>query len=374
MNDFSETNELVAALLDDPLSSDQIEENMTILRRCWKDADSSTGLTISYASLSPSWLPLHQHLSSANPTKSSPSSIHLSSSYLRQFSVSLEITQLHASQIPRILPSALFKADAPIIVFNPLNTPLSSLKHLVFPSHTLFVIPIAPHLNHSSSTVSQILSELPQLSNSHSPRILFIDPSRARSAIQTFRSDPTSAIAVQQYQDNYNGSGIFHLTNAIRSIVDSGKATSSPLAYLLSRTAIIQLHDTLRAFHVTIEGIQKSLDDIRGSVRHLTCKIEEAKVRIPNEIFFGQSASTVQAGKRAVEKDIIGESLKSASKEMKHVLERLSWWKAIWRIDDISGIVGDAVERVLCKDLEQKACFIFIFIFSLLTHSLIQCS
>lgn len=372
MNDFSETNELVAALLDDPLSSDQIEENMTILRRCWKDADSSTGLTISYASLSPSWLPLHQHLSSANPTKSSPSSIHLSSSYLRQFSVSLEITQLHASQIPRILPSALFKADAPIIVFNPLNTPLSSLKHLVFPSHTLFVIPIAPHLNHSSSTVSQILSELPQLSNSHSPRILFIDPSRARSAIQTFRSDPTSAIAVQQYQDNYNGSGIFHLTNAIRSIVDSGKATSSPLAYLLSRTAIIQLHDTLRAFHVTIEGIQKNLDDIRECVRHLTCKIEEAKVRIPNEIFFGQSASTVQAGKRAVEKDIIGESLKSASKEMKHVLERLSWWKAIWRIDDISGIVGDAVERVWCKDLEQKACFIFIF--SLLTHSLIQCS
>jgi len=189
--------------------------------------------------------------------------------------------------------------------------------------------------------VSQILP------NSSSPHIVFIDPSRALSAVQSFRSNPSSPVAVQQYQDNYNQSGLPHLTNAIRSIVDSENATPSPSAYLRNRTAVFQLHDALSAFDLSIDTLQKNLNDIREGVFQLTRKIEEAKARIPLEIFFGPPA---QAGG----KDIVDASLKLASKEVKHFLTRLSWWKIIPRIDETSGIVGDAVERVWCKDLEQE--------------------
>ena len=196
------------------------------------------------------------------------------------------------------------------------------------------------------------------LPDSSSPHILFIDPSRALSAVQSFRSNPSSSVAVQQYQDNYNQSGLLHLTNAIRSIVDSENATSSSSVYLRNRTAVFQLHDALSAFDLSIDTLQKNMNDIREGISQLTRKIEEAKARIPLEIF-GKPA---QAGG----KDIVDASLKLASKEMKHFLARLSWWKAIPRIDETSGIVGDAVERVWYKDLEQKVCvhlssFAFLF-------------
>lgn len=338
MDEWSGADDLVTALLDEPLSSDQTQEN--VLRTRWQNAGSKTGLTIS-----------------TNPANPSPSSVRLSSSYLRQFSVPLEITELRAQGSPQTLPSALFKADVPIIVFNPLTTSLSSLRHLTFPSHTLFIASSNPHLNDNSSIVTQLLSELPQFSNSTPPRILFIDPSRALSAIQAFRSNPTSALAIQQYQDNFTGSGISLLTNTIRSVVDSGKATASPAAYLRNRTAIIQLHDALRAFYSTAEGVQKSLDDIRQGVSQLTCKVEEAKVRVPNDILHSSSSAGQPGKKRGEgdkEQDIVGESLRLASKEMKNVLERLTWWKTIWKVDEVSGIVGGAVDRVWCKDLEQK--------------------
>jgi len=189
--------------------------------------------------------------------------------------------------------------------------------------------------------VSQILP------NSSSPHILFIDPSRALSAVQSFRSNPSSPVAIQQYQDNYNQSGLPHLTNTIRSIIDSEHATPSPSAYLRKRTAVFQLYDALNAFNLSINTLQNNLDDIREGISQLTRKIEEAKARIPLEIFFGQSA---QAGG----KDIVDASLKLASKEMEHFLKKLSWWKTVLRTDEISCIVGDAVERVWCQDLEQK--------------------
>jgi hypothetical protein len=162
-------------------------------------------------------------------------------------------------------------------------------------------------------------------------------------------------LAVQQYQDNFTGSGISFVTNAIRDIVNSGAATSSPGAFLRNRTALIQIYDALNAFSSNIQDVQTSLDDIRGGVSQLTGKIEEAKVRVPNDVL--GTPMQPRGEEAGQEKDIVGESLRLASKEMKGVLERLSWWKIIWRVDEISGIVGGAVDRVWCKDLEQKVRF-----------------
>ncbi|KXN90994.1 hypothetical protein AN958_03061 [Leucoagaricus sp. SymC.cos] len=330
LDEWSGAQDLVTALLDEPLSSNQAQEKL--LQTRWKDVK-VTGLTIS-----------------TNPVEST--SKRLSSSYLKQFSVPLEITE-HRAPISQTFPSTLFKADVPIIVFNPLTTPLSFLRHLTIPSHTIFVASSTPDLNDTSlqsTTQAQLFPS--QQADSLSPqRLLFIDPSRALSAIQTFRSNPTSALAIQQYQDDFIGSGVSLVTQAIRDIVDSGDNTSSPSTYLRNKTAIIQLNDALEAFYSNVQSVQRSLDNIREGVSQLTGRIEEAKARIPNDIL-GPAQGRGEGGDS--EKDVVSESLRLASREMKAGLERLSWWKTIWRVDEVSGIVGGAVDRVWCKDLEQK--------------------
>lgn len=253
-----------------------------------------------------------------------------------------------------LLPASFYKADVPILVFNPLTTPLSALKTLNVPSHTLFVASQSPHLN-DTTLQRDTLSELfPQSSLA---RLLFSDPPRAIAAVQTFRSNPTSAIAIQQYQDNFTTSGISLVAQAIRDVVDSGANTSSPAAYLRNRTAVIQLHDTLNALKSNIQDIQRNLDDIRQGVYQLSGKVEEAKVRIPRDILISDRGPT-----SAVGQDAVKSSLTLASKEAKGVLEKLSWWRTIWRVDEISGIVGSAVDRIWCKDLEQKVCLFITFL------------
>ncbi|KAF9452738.1 hypothetical protein P691DRAFT_783294 [Macrolepiota fuliginosa MF-IS2] len=342
VDDWSGAEDLVTALLEEPLSSDQTQEDS--LRDRWAKSGSSSSLTIS-----------------AKPSGSS-SSIHLSSSYLEQFSIPLEITELRSSASlltspNATLPTALFKADVPIIVFNPLTTPLSTLERLDFPSHVIFVASENPHLN-TSLLQRRIQEQLLPSPNSEgvSPegqRLLFVDPSRALSAVQAFRSNPTSALAIQQYQDNFSGSGISLVTKAIRDVVDSGANTSSPTAHLRNRTAIIQLHDALNAFCANVQVVQRSLDDILEGASQLTGRVEEAKVRVPSEVL-GYGINPVIQEAKQTGTDVVGESLRLASKEMRAVLDRLSWWKTMWRIDEVSGIVGGAVDRVWCKDLEKK--------------------
>lgn len=280
------------------------------------------------------------------------SSIFIASSFLRQFSVPLEITELRpsSSSAEIQLPTSLYKADVPIVMFNPLTTPLSTLKNLNIPSHTVFIASQPPYLNDTTlqqNALSEILHQTPLA------RLLFVDPPRAVAAIQTFQTNPTSTLAIQQYQDNFTSSGIPLVIQAIRDAVDSGANTSSPAAYLRNRTAAIQLRDTLNAFESNIEGIQACLNDIRQGISRLGGKVEEAKIRIPRDILNSNDGVPSTMGQDAVKN-----SLMLAKKEVKEIMEKLSWWKTIWRVDEISGIVGNVVDRVWCKDLEKKVCLV----------------
>lgn len=262
------------------------------------------------------------------------------------------------------LPAALFKADVPIIVFNPLTTLLSTLERLNFPSHAILVASASPNLNNTILQRNIQDQLLAPASNSESntqegwdQRLLFVDPSRALSAIETFRANPTSAPAIQQYQDNFTGSGISLVTKAIRNVVDAGIKTPSPAAFLRNKTAVTQLHDALNAFCTHVQDVQRSLDDIQEGVSRLTGRAEEAKIRVPGEVLgYGGAPGTIRQETKS-EMDVVGESLRSASKEMKTVLDRLSWWKTMWRVDEVSGIVGGALDRVWRKDLEKKVCY-----------------
>ncbi|XP_006460768.1 hypothetical protein AGABI2DRAFT_203958 [Agaricus bisporus var. bisporus H97] len=304
---WSGAQDLVTALLEEPLGSDQAQKDA--LHNRWERVNSSDVLTISAK------------------RNDEDSSIHLSSPFLRQFSIPLEITELRPSLSTwskLLLPASFYKADVPILVFNPLTTPLSALKTLNVPSHTLFVASQSPHLNNTTLQRDTLSELFPQSSLA---RLLFSDPPRAIAAVQTFRSNPTSAIAIQQYQDNFTTSGISLVAQVIRDVVDSGAKTSSPAAYLRNRTAVIQLHDTLNALKSNIQDIQRNLDDIRQGVYQLSGKVEEAKVRIPRDILISDRGPT-----SAVGQDAVKSSLTLASKEAKGVLEKLSWWRTIWRL------------------------------------------
>jgi len=49
----------------------------------------------------------------------------------------------------------------------------------------------------------------------------------------------------------------------------------------------------------------------------------------------------------------VTEAIVKAEKDMRKVMDSLTWWRTVWRVDEIGDIVTYAVENAWCKDLER---------------------
>jgi len=94
------------------------------------------------------------------------------------------------------------------------------------------------------------------------------------------------------------------------------------------------------------------MDSVSVDVSTLKGKIEEAKMRAQGEVL-GRSA-TQTSSKSSTEGDVVADALQQATKEVKVVMDRLTWWRMAWRVDEISLLVTQAVHQAWCRDLEQQ--------------------
>lgn len=124
------------------------------------------------------------------------------------------------------------------------------------------------------------------------------------------------------------------------------------MSSLRTQTALAQMRGALAACRSSLRRARQEIDNLSAGVSTLSGKIEEAQVKIPGEIL-GLSRQSGPSNPET-EGDAIKEALALSEKEVRAVLDRLTWWKMVWRVDEISGVVGGAVERAWCRELEKQ--------------------
>ena len=287
-----------------------------------------------------------------------PSSLQLPSSYLAQFDVPIQIIEL---RMPTVLQSnrlpslslvlenpAIFEADVPIIVSNPVITPLSTILAAPLPHNTILVL---------SSNVSQAdLGEIIQQQISTSPpycrppfkifKTIPVDPKRAVEAIHTLQSDCQSLTAIQRFQDDFTGSKISTVTHVLHDKLKSN-SSMSPLLALRVKAALYHIQDALYAGLTSVRELRHDLNQASVDASNLRAQIEEVQARVQGDVFGGRLGDKMPA-------DEVAEAIRLAEAEMRPVMDRLTWWRMVWRVDEISNIIGHAVARTWCHALEKK--------------------
>ena len=77
--------------------------------------------------------------------------------------------------------------------------------------------------------------------------------------------------------------------------------------------------------------------------------------------------------KEKAAENVVAEALIQAQKQMTVIMDNLTWWRMLLRLDEISYLVNVAVERTLCPDLERKVLTIFLGCERQVTNSLQAC-
>lgn len=176
--------------------------------------------------------------------------------------------------------------------------------------------------------------------------VLFIDPSRALSALRTLSAAPSSSVAVQRYQDDFDGSRIASLTHAIRELLAASShilpRSVSPALHV--HTAQANVAGSLDACNIFLARALREIDELCLRVGALKDRVEEVRVRVPQEVFgaAGEGADEIQL------------AVGKAKRDIGVVMGTLTWWRLLWRADDLSEVVGAAIDRAWCKDLESK--------------------
>ncbi|KJA27888.1 hypothetical protein HYPSUDRAFT_130531 [Hypholoma sublateritium FD-334 SS-4] len=338
LDEWSGSAELVTALLSDPLAD---AEQSKAFETRWKEQN-GTNLNITDAT---------------NPNPEPASSVRISSGYLNQFPIPVEITEFRtpafaegdsSSVLSKILGTpSTWMADVAIIVCNPLTTSLPSILDAHLPANAIIVLSanIAPaDLNATVHSQAPRLSRN-QISGTNLPDIISVDPRRALDAIRTLQAEPGSLPAIQRYQAGYIGSRLADVTQALRSRL----APNPALPTVRTNLALNHISDALRYSVHIIQQLRSETDKAFIDASHLTERIREVETRVANDVFGRRDPGTEKIILNEVE-----QATKQAEKDMKIVMDRLTWWRMVWRIDEISGIICSALRQSWCYDLEKR--------------------
>ncbi|KAG1776979.1 hypothetical protein EV702DRAFT_297317 [Suillus placidus] len=319
------SHELITALLENPFTTDEAYSD--ILRNRWKNQ--STYLTIDHRSST----------SLINGTLTIPAS------WLQQYPLPIQLTEIPSLSSHLSLPKTLLKGDVLILLCNPLTTPLPTListaQHILQRPNTILVLTAASASEHALDHISKELAA----ANCTPGKILAMDPIRALEAVSALKSDPSSPAAIQRYQDNFMGSRISLLGDVLAGMLgvkDSGPTSSSSSSLFLAirtRSALIQMQSALYASARSVSQARAAIDRVFIGASELQSQVEEVRARTDREVL-------VESG--------IDEALLRGSKEMKALLDSLTWLKMIWRVDEIDSLVSSALDRHWCRELENQ--------------------
>ncbi|KAG5219606.1 Tryptophan synthase [Salix suchowensis] len=227
-------------------------------------------------------------------------------------------------------------AQPRVIVVLASSGTLPSLAHLISVTPTAHDRRVAPELK----------------SRLHKLKILTIDPLRALGALNTLKASPTSATAIHRYQDDFLGSGISSLSHTLSEYLDFTEP--DPCGDNLHLRATTQLRGSLDACKSFLSTKKADLDVVVSGVSELRREIANVQEGLSHKIFdIPQNADpATRSEARAI--DEVERSLRDSEKAMKLVMDRLSWWRMVSQVDEISTVVADSVARTWCKDLDAK--------------------
>ena len=273
-----------------------------------------------------------------------PNVLNVPLTWLKQFAVPVELEELkafpssshHQHHNTQELKS-LFSADVPIIVVNPVTTPIQ--KVLANPSlplgHANAILVVVTSPNLPSGSWKKVTQALPE-----SLTTVFVDPQRAIGAIRTLSMDPGSSLAAQRYQDDYTGFRVADLSTILKEKIS--EASQGDLGNLNEVTALEQVQASLAACRLALENAKKEVGGVVTNLLALRDEVSELEVRVEPEIL-GREGSRFAM-----------EAVERARKEVEVVMDSLTWWKAVSRVDDVGEIARGAVDRAWCRELVDK--------------------
>ncbi|KAG8213935.1 hypothetical protein J3R82DRAFT_10681 [Butyriboletus roseoflavus] len=322
------SHDLVTALLEDPFTSDPTYTE--ILRNRWQDAPSC--VNIEYG----------------KPTAFAGELSSLSD-WLQRFPHAIRLTELpdlsSLSSINDETDNLLLDSDVLLLLCDPVVTPLSDLAHrtkyLLNRPNTILIL--------TSGTAS----------DSHRQQAL--------GAVTALQANPTSPSTIDRYQRDTLSSRISTISVAINEILRPKNQSQTSLLDLRQETALSQVHGSLSAGFGSVEATKKDIDRVASKMNDLSSEVAKIQENTRHEIL----------GKPG-EDNKIEKALFLATTEMNALLGSLTFWKMVWRVDEIGALVFAAVQGQWCKGLEnqlilQTGCLeftqreLFISAFSLLS-------
>lgn len=301
------------------------------------------------------------------PAQSSDSLL-LSSQWLTRFPAPVEILELPTATSPAEL-FTLLTADIPVVVLNPIVTSLSAILQsplyravLCHPHAILVIIGIeTPETRSYVQSLFAAYSTYPECGSrkvgvgdetvwTKRPKVIHTNPSQALESLHALTENPGSLQAIGVYQHGRLSSRISDFDGAVRENLTEAKVTLGDDASPRTFTAIALLHQSLNL-------ARRSLDDGLHEVSSLTCSISEllgetdkARDSLHSDVLgVWDSIPGKETGTDEVKKAMI-----RSKEDVKLALDRLKWWKLLWRVDDVQGIINAAIQQRWCKDLERR--------------------
>jgi len=302
---WSGSRELVTAALDEAFSSD-VQRRKALYDRDTNKIESvgfSSYTAIRILNLFPRYLP-------SGPPTAEVNVLFIPASYLQNFAAPISILE-------GPLPDA--EADIRVVVCDPLSSDFATLikTYEADALPTIFVFSCVPSAEEQRNAISAS-SSLP---------ILFIDPYRALNSLQILHNSPES---VQKYQDDFVSSRIASLQAALDQTIGSSSA-----GVIRTRTVLSHSLNALHACRAALVEEESRLAVITQNVKQLQTEVSKV------------SSETVLGGQ-------VTEALRTAEKEVRPLMNRLTWWKALWRADEVGSIVSAAVQQAWCRDLHEQ--------------------
>lgn len=305
------------------------------------------------------------HFIRSNPTPAqSPNSLSLSSQWLTRFPVPVEIVELPTATSDADLIT-LLTADVPVVILNPIVTSPAAIfqsplyRTVLDNPHAILVI-IGIETPETRSYVQSLFASRSTRSKpgfgkdketvwTNRPKVVHVNPSQALSSLHTLKDNPGSLRAIEVYQYGKLSSRVADFDCAVRENLTRAKATlgngASPRAF----TSIALLHQSLNLARRSLDHSLQEVDDLVCGIGELLGETEKVKVSLHPDVLGVWDGTP---GKET-EMDQVKKAMIKSKQDVKHGLDRLRWWKLLWRADDVQEFVNAAIRQQWCKDLER---------------------
>lgn len=240
----------------------------------------------------------------------------------------------------------LYTAHIPIILLNPLTTPLTALSShsLSNPKVSILPYPLPPHallLITSPSPISTSSSISPtEFDLGVSPnRVFFVDPNRALSSSHALRTNARDVLHVQRYSDDALASGLSILKRELQSVptsVQKGDALVSAAVGVL-RSSLDGAEAELREASALVRTLQNETSHENATAHRSVFGPASEQVSLDSrtpakaETTTGQSNNKVRAAMARADDIVLP------------VLESMRWWRVLWAPDEVGWRMRQAV-------------------------------